>query len=40
MSIEEKRRHADDQIDCSGTLEYTRSQTERLAARWKNLAAA
>jgi dephospho-CoA kinase len=38
MSIDEKRRLADDMIDCSGTLEETRRQTVALAVRMKRLA--
>jgi dephospho-CoA kinase len=33
MPVEEKLRHATDRIDCSGTLEQTRIQVERLATR-------
>jgi dephospho-CoA kinase len=40
MPIEEKRRLADDVIDCSGTLEATRQQTIALAARLQRLAQA
>ena len=39
MPLEEKRRLADDQIDCSGTLEETRGQVEALARKLKALAA-
>lgn len=38
IPLEEKRRMADEQIDCSGTLEKTREQTEKLAARLKEMA--
>lgn len=38
MPIEEKRRLADDVIDCSGTLEETRRQTIALAAKLRQLA--
>lgn len=38
MPLEEKRRLADDQIDCSGTLEETRGQVEELVRRLKQLA--
>jgi dephospho-CoA kinase len=40
MPIEEKRRLADDVIDCSGTLEETRRQTISLAGKLKQLAGA
>ncbi len=33
MPVEEKRRLAQDSIDCSGTMEHTRAQTEALVAR-------
>ncbi|MBZ5701769.1 MAG: dephospho-CoA kinase [Acidobacteriia bacterium] len=33
MPIEEKLRHATETIDCSGTMEQTRSQVEALAAQ-------
>lgn len=39
MPLEEKRRMADDEIDCSGTLEQTRAQVEKLAEKLKQLAA-
>jgi len=39
MPLEEKRRLADVQIDCSGTIEDTRQQVERLAAQLRQLAA-
>ncbi len=38
MPIEEKRRLADDQIDCSGTLERTREQTLKLVSQWRSFA--
>jgi dephospho-CoA kinase len=38
MPLEEKRRLADDVIDCSGSLEETRQQTIALAAKLKQLA--
>ncbi|MGB7023269.1 MAG: dephospho-CoA kinase [Candidatus Acidiferrales bacterium] len=38
MPIEEKRRLADDQIDCSGTLEETTGQVDEALARWKQIA--
>ncbi|HEV2297439.1 MAG TPA: dephospho-CoA kinase [Candidatus Acidoferrales bacterium] len=38
MSIEEKRRLAEDVIDCSGSLEETRKQTIALAEKLKQLA--
>jgi dephospho-CoA kinase len=40
MPIEEKRRRAHDLIDCSGTLEETRRQTEALYAHLVELAGA
>ncbi|MBI1750629.1 MAG: dephospho-CoA kinase [Acidobacteria bacterium] len=40
MPLEEKSRRADDVVDCSGSLEETRAQVERLVARLKQLAAA
>ena len=40
MPLEEKRRRADDVVDCSGSLEETRAQVERLVARLKQLATA
>jgi len=40
MPIEQKRRLATDEIDCSGSLEATRRQVEQLAAKLKQLAAA
>ncbi len=39
MPLEEKRRLAEFQIDCSGTIEHTRQQVERLAAHLRQLAA-
>jgi dephospho-CoA kinase len=38
MPLEEKRRLAEFQIDCSGTIEDTRQQVERLAAQLRQLA--
>ena len=38
MPIEEKRRLADDVVDCSGTLDETRRQTIALAAKLKQIA--
>jgi dephospho-CoA kinase len=35
MPMEEKRRLADDQIDCSGTLDETRRQVDDVLTRWK-----
>ncbi len=40
MPLDEKRRLADDEIDCSGSLEETRRQVEALVAKFKQLAAA
>ena len=40
MSLDEKRRLADYEIDCSGPLEQTRRQVETLVAELKQLAAA
>ncbi len=40
MPLEEKRRRADDVVDCSVPLEETRAQVERLVAQLKQLAAA
>jgi dephospho-CoA kinase len=40
LSLEEKRRMADDVIDCSGTLDETQRQVHALVARLKSLAAA
>jgi len=39
MPLEEKRRLADDQIDCSGSLEATRHQVEQVVAKLKLIAA-
>lgn len=39
MPLEEKRRRADDVVDCSGSLEETRAQVERLVGKLKQLAA-
>lgn len=38
MPMEEKRRLADDQIDCSGTLQETTRQVDEALARWKQVA--
>ena len=38
MPMEEKRRLADDQIDCSGTLQETTRQVDEALARWKQIA--
>ncbi len=40
MPLEEKRRLADYEIDCSGSLEETRRQVEHVVAELKQLAAA
>ncbi|MCL5287121.1 MAG: dephospho-CoA kinase [Acidobacteria bacterium] len=40
MPLEEKRRGADDVVDCSVSLEETRGQVERLVTQLKQLAAA
>jgi dephospho-CoA kinase len=40
MNLAEKRRHADEEIDGSGTLEETRRQAAELAERLKRLAGA
>jgi dephospho-CoA kinase len=40
MPLEEKRRRADDVVDCSVPLEETRAQVERLVAKLQQLAAA
>jgi dephospho-CoA kinase len=37
MPIDEKRRLADDVIDCSGTLDETRRQIPDLLAKWQRL---
>ncbi|MBI3668803.1 MAG: dephospho-CoA kinase [Acidobacteria bacterium] len=39
MQLDQKRRIADDEIDCSGPLEITRAQVENLVARLKQIAA-
>ena len=39
MPIEEKRRLADEVIDCSGTLEHTRAQVIELFAKLKGMEA-
>ena len=39
MPLEEKRKLATDEIDCSGTLDETRRQVEALVGRLKQLAA-
>jgi len=36
MSVEEKLRYATEKIDCSGTLEQTREQVKKLAARLRS----
>ena len=38
MPMEEKRQLADDQIDCSGTLEETTRQVDESLVRWKQVA--
>lgn len=38
MPMEEKRWLADDQIDCSGTLQETTRQVDEVLARWKQVA--
>ena len=40
MPLDEKRRRADDVVDCSVPLEETRAQVEQLVAKLKQLAAA
>ena len=40
MQLDQKRRVADDEIDCSGSLEETRRQVIAVVARLKQLAAA
>jgi dephospho-CoA kinase len=40
MSLEEKRKLADDEIDCSGTLDHTRRQVVALVGRLKQMAVA
>jgi dephospho-CoA kinase len=37
MPMEEKRRLADDQIDCSGTLQETTRQVDEALTRWKRI---
>ena len=37
MPLDEKRRLADDTIDCSGSLDDTRRQVRELLAKWQNL---
>jgi dephospho-CoA kinase len=39
MPVEEKRRMADEEIDCSGTIEHTREQVMALFAKFKNMEA-
>lgn len=39
MQLAEKRRLATDEVDCSGTLESTRTQTVQLVAKLKQVAA-
>jgi len=39
MPLDEKRRLADDVVDCSGSIEDTEKQVEELVSRWKQLAA-
>lgn len=38
MTLEEKRKLAQDEIDCSGSLDYTRKQVQMLVARLKRMA--
>ncbi len=40
MDLAQKRRMADDEVDCSGSLEHTERQVEALVAKLKTLAAA
>jgi len=40
MSLEEKRKLADDEIDCSGTIENTRRQVTAMVERLKQMAVA
>jgi dephospho-CoA kinase len=40
MSLEEKRKLADDEIDCSGTMDHTRRQVMALVGRLKQMAVA
>jgi dephospho-CoA kinase len=37
MPIEEKRRLATDEVDCSGTVEFTRRQVEDMVTRFRQL---
>jgi len=37
MPVEEKRRRADEQIDCSGTLDHTREQVVALFTKLRNM---
>ena len=37
MPVEEKRRHADEEIDCSGSLEHTREQVAALFAKLREM---
>ena len=39
MPVEEKRRMADEEIDCSGSLEHTREQIVALVAKFKKMEA-
>jgi dephospho-CoA kinase len=39
MPIEEKRQRADDEIDCSGTIEHTRAQVIALFGKLKGMEA-
>jgi dephospho-CoA kinase len=39
MPVEEKRRMADEEIDCSGSLEHTREQVVALVAKFKKMEA-
>ena len=40
MSLEEKRKLADEEIDCSGTMEKTRAQVTSMVERLKQMAVA
>jgi dephospho-CoA kinase len=40
LSLQEKRKLADDEIDCSGTMEQTRRQVTEMVDRLKRLAVA
>jgi dephospho-CoA kinase len=40
LSLQEKRKLADDEIDCSGTIEHTLQQVSELVGRLKRLAVA